>query len=99
MLRMFPGFGSLRSILVSVLEVRPLSLCKTATFCQEPTKAHLVKPMSMARIQGDQIEFWFELQGTKAAYTGTVNGDSMTGTCDYGGLGSGEWHAEKSEAG
>ena len=50
-------------------------------------------------LQGYQIEFWFEVQGTKAAYTGTVNGDSMTGRCDYGGLGSGEWHAEKSEAG
>ena len=49
-------------------------------------------------IQGDQIEFWFEVQGTKATYTGTVNGDTMTGACDYGDLGSGEWQAEKSEA-
>ena len=59
-------------------------------------------------IQGDQIEFGFEVQrmvpglgslSTKVAYTGTVNGDTMTGTCDYGDLlGSGEWHAEKAEA-
>ena len=36
---------------------------------------------------------------TKVAYTGSVNGDTMTGTCDYGDLlGSGEWHAEKAEA-
>jgi len=48
-------------------------------------------------IQGDQIEFWFEVQGTKATYTGAVDGDTMTGTGDYGGLGSGEWHAEKSQ--
>ena len=59
-------------------------------------------------IQGDQIEFGFEVHrmvpglgslSTKVAYAGTVKGDTMTGTCDYGDLlGSGEWHAEKAEA-
>ena len=49
------------------------------------------------RVEGDQVEFWFETQGTKATYTGVISGRTMKGTCDYGGVGSGTWEAEKVE--
>ena len=48
-------------------------------------------------IKGDQIEFWFETQGTTATYTGTVGGDTMKGACDYGEVGSGVWEGERVE--
>ncbi len=46
-------------------------------------------------IVGAQIEFWFETQGIKAIYTGTLDGDTMSGTCDYGEVGSGAWDGER----
>ena len=46
-------------------------------------------------IQGDRVEFWFELQGSKATYTGTVDDNTMSGTCDYVGVGSGVWEGER----
>ena len=46
-------------------------------------------------IQGDRVEFWFELQGSKATYTGTVDDNTMSGTCDYVGGGSGVWEGER----
>ena len=48
-------------------------------------------------IDGNQVEFWFEVQGATATYTGTIDGDTMEGTCDYGGVGSGEWEADRVE--
>ena len=49
-------------------------------------------------ILGDQIEFSFGAEGVgEATYTGTVTGDSMEGTCDYGPVGGGTWNARKSE--
>ena len=48
-------------------------------------------------IEGNQVEFWFEVQGAKATYTGTIDGDTMEGTCDYGGVGSGEWEADRAD--
>jgi len=48
-------------------------------------------------IQGDEVEFWFDLQGTRAVYTGTVGDNTMSGTCDYSGVGSGVWEAEKAD--
>ena len=48
-------------------------------------------------IQGDRVEFWFELQGSKATYTGTVEDNTMSGTCDYVGVGSGAWEGERVE--
>ena len=47
-------------------------------------------------IDGTRIEFWFETQGIKATYTGTVDGDTMSGTCDYGDIGSGVWEGVRS---
>lgn len=46
-------------------------------------------------IQGSELEFWFELEGARATYTGTVAGDTMSGTCEYDGVGSGVWEAER----
>ena len=50
-------------------------------------------------IQGDRIEFSFEVQGSTATYIGTVDGNTMSGTCDYIGVGSGVWEGEKTEGG
>ena len=50
-------------------------------------------------IQGNDVEFWFELQGTKATHTGAVDGNTMSGTCDYDGIGSGVWAGEKADEG
>ncbi len=50
-------------------------------------------------IQGDRVEFWFELQGSKATYIGTVDDNTMSGTCEYIGVGSGVWEGEKTEGG
>ncbi len=50
------------------------------------------------RVLGDKIEFSFGAEGVgEATYTGTVTGDSMEGTCDYGPVGGGTWNARKSE--
>ena len=49
-------------------------------------------------VSGDQIEFTFGAEGVGAAtYTGTIMGESMEGTCDYGPIGGGIWTARKSE--
>ena len=48
-------------------------------------------------VEGNQIEFQFDLQGARVTYTGTIDGDTMTGTCDYVGVGSGEWEAFRAE--
>ena len=50
-------------------------------------------------IRGDRLEFWFEVQGSKVTYIGTVDDNTMSGTCDYVGVGSGVWEGEKTEAG
>jgi hypothetical protein len=46
-------------------------------------------------IQDDRVEFWFELQGGKVTYSGTVDASTMIGTCDYVGVGSGIWKGER----
>ncbi len=46
-------------------------------------------------VTGDQIEFRFGEEGNEAVYIGTINGDAMSGTCDYGGAGEGTWEAER----
>ena len=43
----------------------------------------------LGTVEGDEIEFTFVIQGAKVTYTGTVTGDTMEGTCDYGGVASG----------
>ena len=49
-------------------------------------------------VSGDHIEFTFGAEGVgEATYTGTIMGESMEGTCDYGPIGGGTWTAKKSE--
>ncbi len=52
----------------------------------------------IGRVTGEKVEFWFEVQGTKATYVGTISGDVMKGTCDYGGVGRGRWEGERVSA-
>ncbi len=49
-------------------------------------------------VTGDMIEFSFgvDVLGT-ASYTGKIMGDTMEGTCDYGGQAAGTWTARKRE--
>ncbi len=46
-------------------------------------------------VTGDQIEFRFGEEENEAVYIGTIDGDAMSGTCDYGGAGEGNWEAER----
>ncbi len=46
-------------------------------------------------VSGDQIEFRFGSARADVVYVGTIEGDAMQGTCDYGGLGQGTWEAER----
>jgi hypothetical protein len=50
-------------------------------------------------VQGDRIEFRFEVQGNTATYTGTIDDNTMSGTCEYVGVGSGVWDAERADDG
>ena len=50
----------------------------------------------MGEVKGDMIEFSFAAEGVgKATYTGKIMGDTMQGTCDYGGNLAGTWEAKK----
>lgn len=45
---------------------------------------------------GNTIEFTFGAEGVGAAtYTGTITGDTIEGTCDYGEAGGGTWTVKK----
>ena len=46
-------------------------------------------------IEGNQIEFRFGSDVAEAVYIGTVDGDTMKGTCDYGGVGEGTWEGKR----
>lgn len=46
-------------------------------------------------VTGNEIEFRFGSEGAEAVYTGTIDGDAMRGTCDYGGVGEGSWEATR----
>ena len=46
-------------------------------------------------VTGDRIEFRFGTGAAEAIYVGTLEGDAMQGTCDYGGVGQGTWEAER----
>ncbi len=46
-------------------------------------------------VAGNQIEFRFGGEGAEAVYVGTIDGEAMRGTCDYGGVGEGTWEAER----
>ena len=50
-------------------------------------------------VQGDRIEFRFEVQGNTATYTGTIADNTMSGMCEYVGVGSGVWDAERADDG
>ena len=50
------------------------------------------------KVMGDTIEFSFAVEGLgEAKYTGTIDGGSIEGTCDYGIAGGGTWSATKAE--
>ena len=50
----------------------------------------------MGTVDGTAIEFLFGAEGAgKAVYIGTIDGDTMKGTCDYGEAGEGTWEAER----
>ena len=48
-------------------------------------------------VKGNEIQFAFGSEGVEATYTGTIDGNMMKGTCDYGGVGDGTWEARKAE--
>ena len=47
-------------------------------------------------VKGMAVEFSFDSQAGKVTYKGTVSGDSMTGTCNYGMVGEGTFEGAKS---
>ena len=50
------------------------------------------------KVNGNEVEFSFSSdQAGKITYKGTVDGDTMEGTCVYGDLGSGTFKGKKSE--
>ena len=50
------------------------------------------------KVMGDTIEFSFGAEGVgEAKYTGTIEGNSMEGTGDYGIAGGGTWSATRAE--
>lgn len=46
-------------------------------------------------VKGNRIRFRFGQEGAEAVYVGTIDGDTMSGTCDYGAVGEGTWEAER----
>jgi Icc-related predicted phosphoesterase len=46
-------------------------------------------------VEGDKISFSFDSQAGKVSYEGTVDGDTMKGTCTYGQLGEGTFEGKK----
>ena len=47
-------------------------------------------------VNGNEVEFSFTSdQAGKVSYKGTVDGDTMEGTCTYGDLGSGTFKGKK----
>ena len=47
-------------------------------------------------LKGDKIEFTFKIQvDVVVVYKGTVDGDVMKGTCDYGGFASGPFTGKR----
>lgn len=49
-------------------------------------------------VSGNEVEFSFDSQAGKISYKGTVDGDSMEGTCSYGQLGNGTFKGKRSES-
>jgi hypothetical protein len=46
-------------------------------------------------VKGDKIEFKFGTDATQAKYSGTIAGDKMSGSVDYGELGTGTFELKK----
>ena len=46
-------------------------------------------------VNGNEVEFSFDSQAGKVTYKGTVDGDTMKGTCSYGQLGEGTFEGSK----
>lgn len=49
-------------------------------------------------VSGNEIEFSFDSQAGKVTYKGTVDGDTMKGTCTYGQLGEGTFEGKRQDA-
>ena len=51
------------------------------------------------KVNGSEVEFSFSSdQAGKVSYKGTVDGDTMEGTCTYGDLGSGSFKGNRSQS-
>src|SRR5882762_724320 len=48
-------------------------------------------------VKGDKVEFSFGSDQASAKYSGTVTGDKMSGTVDYGEIGTGTFEASRSK--
>jgi len=46
-------------------------------------------------VDGNKVSFSFDSQAGKVSYEGTVDGDTMKGTCNYGQLGSGTFSGKR----
>lgn len=46
-------------------------------------------------VKGNEVEFTFDSQLGKVTYKGTVDGDTMEGTCSYGQMGEGTFKGKK----
>lgn len=50
------------------------------------------------KVKGKEIEFSFEIEGTKAVYTGTIDKDTMKGKANYADQLSGTWTGKRQKA-
>ena len=48
-------------------------------------------------VNGNEVEFSFSSDAGDVTYKGTVSGDMMEGTCNYGDVGSGTFKGKKKE--
>ncbi len=46
-------------------------------------------------VKGNEVEFSFDSQFGEVSYKGTVDGDTMSGTCSYGDVGEGTFEGSK----
>lgn len=50
-------------------------------------------------VKGDEFEFSFTVQGsTQVSYKGKMEGESLKGTCDYGGMAKGTFSAVRKKS-
>ncbi|MFO0949074.1 MAG: hypothetical protein U1D30_24710 [Planctomycetota bacterium] len=46
-------------------------------------------------VNGDEVEFSFEMENNKIVYKGKISSDTMEGEADYGGQASGKWSGKR----